>query len=130
LLHRLSLQFAAAATIDINLWRLNLLQTPLLQERAAVEAGQADIIALSLDNRGGIHKNAEEWIWRWMNHRESNPCLIGVLQDDPEELDIPDPMSGWLSRIASEARLPCFLWNELSDCRFSELAFELAKRRL
>lgn len=62
-----------------NFWQLNLLQSSLLQEQAALEASQADLIVLSLNAKTDLPDNVQEWLGRWLDHKENRPYTLAVV---------------------------------------------------
>ncbi len=79
LLERLPGRLRAEVGLNTKLWRLDLLGEPLLKEQAAVEAGAADVIILSIHSE--LPVSARDWLGRWLAHKENRPCAFGVLLD-------------------------------------------------
>ncbi len=102
---RLSLE----AGLRTTLWRLDLLDEPLLKEIAAIEAAAADIIILSLHGHGGLRVAAREWLNRWLDHKEDRPYALAVLLD-PETADsgLDNPVMAFAKGIAEAAAADLF----------------------
>lgn len=127
---RLSTYLGSLASFEINLWRLNLLRTPLLRERAAVEAGQAQAIIVSLDHRTGIPQDMEEWIGRWLGHKEDRAYLMGVLlEEDLAEADFSSLQLDFMRETAKRAGTAFFCWDAQNECDLLGTMAKLAKLR-
>lgn len=64
-----------------NFWTLDLLRSPTLQEQAALEAGHAAVILLSLAGHSRLPEFVRQWLSRWSRYRENRPYGFGVLLD-------------------------------------------------
>lgn len=72
------------APLNTKLWRIELLADPLLGEQAALEAAVADVIIISLHGRRGLPDQVQQWLTRWLAHKEPRRYALGVLLDSGE----------------------------------------------
>lgn len=95
-----------------NFWMLNLLRTPLLQEQAAVEASRTDMILISLGKKAELPGDIQEWLGRWLDHKEARRYWLGMLhQGGLGEADSTRVMRNQLRNIAESANTEFFCWN-------------------
>lgn len=124
----LAINLCSQVCLDINLWRLNLLRTALLRERAAVEAARARAIIVSLDHRTGIPEDMEEWISRWLGHKEDRAYVMGVLhEDDLTEIDPKNPQLDYVRGLAAQAGTDFFSWDAQNEYDFSGTVAKMAR---
>lgn len=101
---RLSRQLDVGGGLNMRLWRFDLLGLPLLRERAAVEAATMDVILLAVKGRKAQPLVVEEWLHRWLDHKEDRPYALGViLEPDEAGKDGPHPVVTFTRKIAVEA---------------------------
>ena len=89
------------STPNTQLWRCDLLETPLNREQAAVESAEADVILLSLHGRSGALDAATELLNRWQDHKENRPYALGLLLDSDSKSEIEHQ---FLSRVREVAQ--------------------------
>jgi hypothetical protein len=93
-----------------NFWMVNLLRTPLLQEQVALEASQADLIVLSLNTKQALPGSVREWMGRWLNHKESRPYLLVVVQETVSESSS-DDIGDYIQKVADMGRVDFLCWD-------------------
>jgi hypothetical protein len=81
LLDRLAGRTGMETGLSRNLWMFNLLNAPLLREQAAVEAAAADMVIFSVNGKTARANLVEDWLMRWLDHKEERPYAFGVLLD-------------------------------------------------
>jgi len=118
--HRLG----SGTTINRNYWRLSLLRTERLRERAAAEAGEANAIVLALDKRTGIPDDVQKWVVRVLDGGQ-RPGLIGMVQEELIENDPPDVLVDYMHKVAAQAGAVFFCWNELNECSLEKVISNL-----
>ena len=98
------------AGCGLRLWRIDLLDEPLLAEQAAIEAAIADVIVLSLHGCTALRPAVCQWLNRWLDHKEDRAYAFAALLD-PEfaEADSGNPVIAHLKRIAEQAHAELFL---------------------
>ena len=68
----------------LKLWKLALLDEPVVCERSAMEGAAADVIILSVHGRAGVPPAARDWLERWLHYKQDRPYALGVLLDTEE----------------------------------------------
>lgn len=125
----ISHRLGSDSIIKRNLWRLSLLRTPLLRERAAAEACRADAIVLALDKRTGVPGNVQEWLARILNGELKCPGLLGMVQEEIIDTDPPDLLVDYVRNAARQAGAAFFCWNELSECDLEDIISNLTRTK-
>jgi hypothetical protein len=101
--------FITEAGWRTNLWRLDLLGEPLLAEQAAIEAGAADVIILSVRGRNEPQAEVRDWLSRWLDHKEDRPYALAALLDpEPAQRGSDNPVVVYLKRVAEAAHADLF----------------------
>jgi hypothetical protein len=119
-------QLSPEAEVHIRLWRLDLLNQPLLAEQAAIEAATSDLIVLSLHRGQELRGEACGWLARWLEHQTNRPCTLAALLDPaPERSGSEDLVLAYLRRIAQTAHAELF-WG---CCPPAAVALHLARNR-
>jgi hypothetical protein len=78
-LKHLPQELSLADGCTITLWRQDLLSLPWLREQAALDAGDADLILISIGGNDDTPGEIKDWLSRWLQHRGSDPCALGIL---------------------------------------------------
>jgi hypothetical protein len=92
-----------------HLWRLDLLQQPMLAEQAAIEAASSDLIVLSLRNRAGLPAELQRWLNRWLDLKADRPYALAALLDPQSGRRARDnKMVACLERFAAAAHVDFF----------------------
>ncbi len=108
-LDRLPGQLGRETRLNTRLWRLDLLSQPLLAEQAALEAAAADVIILSLHNRGPLQAEMCGWLDRWLDHKADRPCALAALLDaEPAQAGSRNPVVSYLEQVAETAGAELF----------------------
>jgi len=80
-LERLPGDFMMSAGFQQRLWRTDLLRIAVLNEQAAREASQADVVMISLHGTGGMLAEIRDLLGRWLAYKQERPYGLGVLLD-------------------------------------------------
>ena len=103
-LDRLASRLGGGAELNRKLWRFDVLGLPLVREQAAVEASSVDILLLSLNSRKALPTAVQEWLHRWLDHKEERPYALGVLLDPAQDRQGTDDSGvAYAKKVAAEA---------------------------
>jgi hypothetical protein len=81
-LEHLPRELRLAENFRTTFWRKDLLSLPWLREQAALEACDADAILISMDERADTPGEVKDWLNRWLHHKGSDGCALGILVDE------------------------------------------------
>lgn len=101
-------QFQAPTRPALHLWRADLLRVPLFTEQAAIEGSVADIVLFSLHDGGEADELLEEWLNRWIDHKEDRPYAFCVLLDAVVKQQPESPFVERMRKIADQADADLF----------------------
>ncbi len=102
-------QLRANAKLSTKLWRIELLADPLLSEQAAMEAGAADVIILSVHGQRSLSAEVQAWLSSWLRHRRREACALGVLLDSRQDSTGSEkPIVSYLQQVANVAGADLF----------------------
>lgn len=108
-LDRLSRRLGSGAKFRARVWRLDLLDEPLLVEQAAIEAAAADVIILSLHDHHELPAAASSCLTRWLVLKADRPYALAALLDpEPNRPDSDSPVLACLKRITKIAHADLF----------------------
>jgi hypothetical protein len=96
---------------SITFWRQDLLSLPWLREQAALGAGDADLILISIAGNDDTPGEIKDWLSRWLHHRGSNPCVLGILTTENSS-DTENPIMSYVKCVADFANAIFFCGTE------------------
>lgn len=78
---RVADQFGGPELFRITLWRLDLLQNPVLRGLAGRSAAVADVLLFSVHGRSGLPEAVSSWVSEWLAGRTDAPPALVVSLD-------------------------------------------------
>jgi hypothetical protein len=117
-LDRLPGDFMMSAGFQQRLWRTDLLRIPVLNEQAAREAGQADVVIISLHGNGELPEEIRDLFETWLKYKQERPYGLGVLLDREVMIcEREDPVLEHMQEVAKRSGADLFCGYDDRDRR-------------
>lgn len=105
----------------LKLWKLELLDEPVVCERVAMGGATADVIILSVHGQAGVPRAVRDWLERRLRYKQDRPYALGVLLDaEGAAQGSENPVVAYCMKIAAGAGADLFCG--FSDAPLSEQA--------
>ncbi len=92
-----------------NMWKFDVLQHPKLQDMAASDALEAEVIIISTHGEGDLPDGVKDWIRRWVGPKIKKPRALIALSDPPEVgVVTPGSIRAYLRQVAREGKMDFF----------------------
>lgn len=109
-LEHLPEEFKVPDQCGIKFWRRDLLSLPWLREQAAQDAGDANVIIVSIEGQGPVPGEIKDWLNRWLHHKGNGRCALGYIASEQSiGKGKTNPTMEYVQRIA-EAGNAIFFW--------------------
>jgi hypothetical protein len=105
---RLSAQLAGEFQIQTNPWKFDLLRAPTLQQVAAEEIADADMVVISAHCDKELPGEITAWLTSWLGKRRSSPSALVAMLDSVEGAATPTPLHSYLQEAARQAQVDFF----------------------
>jgi hypothetical protein len=93
-----------------NMWKFDVLRLPKLKEMAAREAGEADMVIISLHGNDPLPAEIKSWCDLWLELKGDRPAALVALFDQTGiTADDPGSPCGYLREVARRGRLDYFV---------------------
>jgi len=109
ILNRLARALGSQLTLNITMWKFDVLEFDKLQDMAANDAAEADIIIISTSGAGELCPGVQRWVERWLSRKQrESSTFVSLNEADPDGTAESPAVSEYLQTIASRGNMSFF----------------------
>jgi len=109
ILDRLARALGSQLTMNISMWKFDVLELDKLQDMAANDAAEADIIIISTSGVGELCPGVQQWIERWLSRKQpESSAFVSLNEADPDGTAESPAVGEYLQNVASRGNLSFF----------------------
>src|SRR6266702_5644572 len=109
ILDRLARALGSQLTMNISMWKFDVLELDKLQDLAANDAVEADIIIISTSGAGELSPGVQQWVERWLCRKQpESSAFVSLNEADPDGTAESPAVSEYLQTIANRGNLSFF----------------------
>ncbi len=121
--------FDAAADVQVNLWRFDLLVDPVLRGEAAEEANEAELVIVSLHGHEPLPSGAKSWLDEWFGRERKHESALVVLLDlDALHTPLAEEMLEKLNTATRRAGIEMFIHHGDAQLRWTSAVQDIQHR--
>jgi hypothetical protein len=106
---RLARALGFQLTMNITMWKFDMLELDKLQDMAASDAAEADIIIISTSGAGELSLGVQQWVELWLSRKQGeSSALVSLNEADPDGTAESPAVGEYLQNIASRGNASFF----------------------
>jgi len=109
ILDRLARALGSQLTLNITMWKFDVLEFDKLQDMAANDAAEADIIIISTSGAGELCPGVQRWVELWLSRKQrESSAFVSLNEADPDGTAESPAVGEYLQNVASRGNLSFF----------------------
>ncbi len=109
ILDRLARALGSQLTMNITMWKFDMLELDKLQDMAASDAAEADIIIISTNGAGELSPGVQQWVELWLSRKQrESSAFVSLNEPDPDGTAESPAVGEYLQNIASRGNVTFF----------------------
>jgi hypothetical protein len=95
--------------MNISMWKFDMLELDKLQDMAAGDAAEADIILISTGGAGELSPGVQQWVELWLSRKQrESSAFVSLNEPDPDGTAESPAVGEYLQNIASRGNVTFF----------------------
>ena len=109
ILDRLARALGSQLAMNITMWKFDMLELDKLQDMAANDAAEADIILISTGGAGELSPGVQQWVELWLSRKQrESSAFVSLNEPDPDGTAESPAVGEYLQNIASRGNAVFF----------------------